>query len=84
MLTKNEAEETIKSRFPECTIKAGVEFKNRYLFVVYRDDTVESLFDPFYYVDKTTGEFRDFSIIDDPDSKTIFTLLQTFIDKEEG
>lgn len=83
MLTKNKAEETIKSIFPECTIRIGVEYKNKWFFVVYRDNTKESFFDPFYSVDKVTGEVRDFSIIDDQDSNTIFNLLKSAISKEE-
>jgi hypothetical protein len=39
-------------------------YGNRFIFQINGPDPVEGNLDPFFSVDKTTGEFSDFSIVD--------------------
>lgn len=41
------------------------DYKEKYIFVIFTDDPDEGIFDPFYSVDKETGEFSDYSIFED-------------------
>lgn len=78
------AEEAVHKAYPGCTIRVGIEHKERYLFVVYFMDDPNSFFDPFYSANKETGEVRDFSMINDPDADLIYALLEAEITKKEG
>lgn len=39
-------------------------YRNFFIFHINGPDPAEGNLDPFFSVDKTTGEFRDFSIVD--------------------
>jgi hypothetical protein len=39
-------------------------YGNHFIFQINGPDPVEGNLDPFFSVDKTTGEFSDFSIVD--------------------
>lgn len=39
-------------------------YGNLFIFLIHGPDPAEGTLDPFFSVDKTTGEFRDFSITD--------------------
>lgn len=41
-----------------------VSYGNLFILLIHGPDPVEGTLDPFFSVDKTTGEFRDFSIVD--------------------
>lgn len=59
------------------TIKSCVLYKNLYIFcVINDDDPIEGDLDPFYSVNVSTGECRDFSIITDIDMDVYFDLLE--------
>lgn len=84
MLDMQEAKDVIKSYFPDSTIRVGIEHKDKYFFVVYVDDSPESFYDPFYWVDKKTGECSDFSITNGPYAEGMFELFNAEIAKKEG
>jgi hypothetical protein len=42
----------------------SVTYKNFFIFQINGPDPLEGNLDPFFSVDKTTGEFSDFSIVD--------------------
>lgn len=42
----------------------AVEHGNFFIFQINGPDPLEGNLDPFFSVNKTTGEFRDFSIVD--------------------
>ena len=39
-------------------------YGNSYIFLIHGPDPAEGNLDPFFSVDKTTGEFSDFSVAD--------------------
>ena len=41
-----------------------VSYGNLFILLIHGPDPVEGTLDPFFSVDKTTGKFRDFSIVD--------------------
>jgi len=66
MLDKTQAAVIVKKFMPDGEIQKVIEWKNFYIFQVFRPkEPLENEYDPFYSVDKQTGEFRDFSIFDD-------------------
>lgn len=72
MLSRSEAEEIIEKTFPKARIKSPVDYKGAYVFGVFDDtDEFEGDMDPFYSVDKTTGQVSDFSLFYDIDTKDL-------------
>lgn len=65
----------VAESLPGARIEKVVEYKNLYLFQVFVDLPGEEGFDPFFSVDKVTGEFRDFSILNG-DTKAILELFK--------
>jgi hypothetical protein len=49
---------------PGSTFIKAVEHENLWIFHINGPDPAEGDLDPFFSVDKTTGEFSDFSIVD--------------------
>lgn len=39
-------------------------YGNLFIFLIHGPDPAEGTLDPFFSVDKTTGKFRDFSIVE--------------------
>jgi hypothetical protein len=39
-------------------------YGNAFIFLIHGPDPAEGTLDPFFSVDKTTGKFSDFSIVD--------------------
>jgi hypothetical protein len=39
-------------------------YGNSFIFLIHGPDPTEGTLDPFFSVDKTTGEFSDFSIVE--------------------
>lgn len=72
---KSQATALIKKTFPEGKIQAVVEYKNLYLFQVFGDDPLEGELDPFYSVNKNTGELKEFSILTDAKPTEILPLF---------
>lgn len=71
MLSLSEAIRIVYENLPGGTIKKQIEYQNLYLFQVFRSMPFEEEWDPFFSVDKETGEFSDFSIIDDGNMEII-------------
>lgn len=75
MLTKNAATKIAQNACPGGKIQRVVEYRDLYLFQIFSDSSAEGQMDPFYSVDKFTGEFRDFSILTDGDIEEITDLF---------
>lgn len=76
MLSILQATEIVKEAMPTGKIQKVVSYNNLYLFQVFSDRPFEEEWDPFYSVDKNTGEFSDFSIIEDGDINMISSLFE--------
>jgi hypothetical protein len=74
-LSLQDATKIVKKALPAGKIQKSVEYKGLYLFQVFTDDPFEEEMDPFYSVNKETGEFRDFSVITDGDITEIAALF---------
>lgn len=75
MVSSQQATSIVKSEFPDGTIESYISYKNLFVFKVFTKDSQEGQMDPFFSVDKTTGELRDFSIITDGDITEITDLF---------
>lgn len=75
MLNVNQAKTIVKNNIPNGKIQAVVVYRDLYIFQVFTDDELEGQMDPFYSVNIKTGEFRDFSIITDCDTRELVELL---------
>ena len=75
MLSVQMATEIVKKQLPEGRIEAIVEYKDLYLFQAFVDRPFEEEMDPFYSVNRKTGEFRDFSILTDGNPHEIAALF---------
>lgn len=79
MLTEEQALLKIREVFPDSDLEVTgpVNYNDLYLFrVIDTSDPIEGMWDPFFSVDKETGEVRDFSIITDGDQGKIIELFQ--------
>lgn len=76
MLNIFAATKIVNDALPGGKIQAHVEYKDLFLFQVFSDRPFEEEFDPFYSVNRNTGEFRDFSIITDGDISEVTRLFQ--------
>lgn len=65
MLSKSQAQTNLENFYPDATIKAWTEHKDLFLFRIEHPDPEEKDWDPFFSVDKVTGEVRDFSVVTD-------------------
>lgn len=77
MLNIDGAISVIKLHFPKATIPAAISYGDDYLFVVYRSYDRESLFDPFYAINRISGDLREFSMETDGDISEIMPLFRT-------
>ena len=75
MLDKKASTEIVKQNFPEGKIQAVVQYKSLYLFQVFTTNPFEEELDPFYSVDRETGDFRDFSILTDGPTSVLLDLF---------
>lgn len=66
MLSLKDAEDIVLGSVPNSKIHKSAEIRNLYVFLMIIDDADEIFMDPFNSVDKETGEFRDFSILEGP------------------
>ncbi len=72
----HEATRIAQTAFPDGRIEATIEYKNLFVFQMFVPEPLETLWDPWYSVDKSTGEFRDFSILEDGNVEEILTLVR--------
>lgn len=75
MLNLDEATKIITENLPGGRISAVVEYKNLFLFQVFHSMPFEEELDPFFSVDRDTGEFDDFSIIVDGNINEVIPLF---------
>lgn len=75
MLNKADAITIAKNAILDGRIEAVVEYKDLYLLQIFEDRPGEEDMDPYYSIDRNTGEFRDFSIITDGDPNEIAALF---------
>lgn len=75
MLDQSTAQKRLKKALPNGKVQAVVTYKDLYLFQVFDDDPDEGEYDPFYSVNRQTGEVREFSILTDGDISEITTLF---------
>lgn len=79
MLSELDATKIVKSVFSDSRIEKPIDYRGVYLFQVFGTDPLEGGQDPFFSVNKQTGELRDFSVITDGDPREIeeqFLILQ--------
>lgn len=75
-LNIQEAIKIVQNSLPNGKIESAIEYKNLYLFQVFSYLPGEEEMDPFFSVNKETGEFSDFSIITDGDTEEIISLFE--------
>jgi len=76
MLDLKTATNVVIKNLPNGTIQCSVEYKDMYLFQVFGDAPGEEEVDPFYSVNKETGEFKEFSILTDGDIGEVVSLFK--------
>ncbi len=59
-MTKTQAINIARRSMPEGQIQKVAEYRDWYLLMIFTDDPLEGRMDPFYSVDKKTGEFQGF------------------------
>lgn len=75
MFDHNQATEVVRKMLPNGRIQKFVVYNDLYLFQVFTDDPDEEEMDPFYSVNRATGEFKEFSIITDGNISEIMALF---------
>lgn len=76
MISAKQALSIAKEALPHAKINAQVEYQDLYIFHVTRIDLPhEEDYDPFYSVDRSTGEFQDFSLLIDGNANEILALF---------
>lgn len=81
MISLDEATKIIKVELPFGKIQAVVVYENLYIFQVFGEDPDEGIMDPFFSVNKETGEFKEFSILTDG---KITEINQLFVDAKKN
>jgi hypothetical protein len=80
MFDANHAKALVRSFHPEVVVEDCFPYKELYLVRVTHDDPDEADYDPFYSVNKNTGEVAEFSVITDGDPSEI---AQAFANRKE-
>lgn len=75
MLDISEATAIIKNAMPNGTIQEIVPHADLYIAQVFTDDQLEGQWDPFYSVNRKTGEFLEFPLLTTPDKAEIISLF---------
>ena len=75
MLDVLEAEKIVKQMLPYGRVIKHIEYRDLFIFMVFNNNQGEETMDPFFSINKTTGEFREFSIITDGDTGSIVKLF---------
>jgi hypothetical protein len=76
MLTKDQAIKIAMSAFPIATIDCVIEYQDLFVLKMHIPRPLETIWDPFYSVNRNTGEFRDFSIVTDGNTAELISLFQ--------
>jgi hypothetical protein len=76
MLNIMDAIKIARESYPNGKIQSHVSYRNVFLFQIFNDMPGEEEMDPFFSVDKLTGEFKEFSILTDGDTAEIVSLFE--------
>lgn len=76
MISEQEAIDIAKKAIPGSKVKKIIDYNDLYILYISTGDEFEDDYDPFYSVDKESGHFEDFSIIDDGDFSIINEKFQ--------
>lgn len=79
MFSIEEAIHIAKESYPAGDIFSWIEWNDLYLFKMFNNLPGEEQMDPFFSVNKETGEFKEFGILTDGDTLEIIDL---FVEKE--
>ena len=63
MLKLEQAIGIVRKNLPKARVTKAVDFGDSYLIQAFWGEGPEAEMDPYFSVNKTTGEFRDFSIL---------------------
>lgn len=67
MISVKKAYALLKEKFPKRTVTEAAEYDNRFwVFVAVEDPNQMDFGNPFYLVDKRSGEIHNFSPVNDP------------------
>lgn len=80
MLGIKEALAIAKKAVPDGKVQKAISYKNVFVFQIFTDDPFEGQLDPFYSVDRNTGEFRDFSIFNGGNAVELVRLFETALE----
>lgn len=75
MLNKEQAIMIARKHIPEGRIEGIVDYEGVYILQIFSPDPLEGDWDPFYSVNKDTGEFSDYSVLTDGNINEIFHLF---------
>lgn len=75
MLNIDDATRLAKVAYPAGRIQKHVEYRDLFVFQIFSDLPGEEEMDPYFSVDRNTGEFKDFSIFTDADPEEITALF---------
>jgi hypothetical protein len=81
MQSEEQARKVIMRTLPGCKIKSVISLKNKYIFLVERDEPGESFMDPYFAVDQRSGLFEEVFLLTHPDRVEIIDL---FAQKQGG
>jgi hypothetical protein len=84
MFSVQEATEIVRKAIPNGKIQWQTDYQDLYLFQVFTDDPFEEEMDPFYSVNKETGEFRDFSILTDGNAEIAALFMKAHQSNKEA
>lgn len=73
-LSLDEAIAALKNFYPEASIQTWTVYHNQYLFRVKHPNVEEENWDPFFSVDMSNGEAREFSVLTDGNLNDIMNL----------
>lgn len=76
MLNIQDATKIVSENYPGGKIQNYVSYKNLYLFQIFNDNPFEEEMDPFFSVNRETGDFKEFSILTDGDTSEIVSLFE--------
>jgi len=75
MLTDIQAKAAVEQALPGAKVEDWISYREVFLFRVQFPSASEANYDPFFYVDKLTGEVRDFSVLTDGNISEIAALF---------
>lgn len=84
MLSEQDARTLVEMAFPQSRVQTSIDYGKVYLFMVISSDPLEGDQDPFFSVDKETGNLSDFSIITDGDPREITKKFLAKQRQEQG